>query len=73
MEVGKRLIRLPTVIQKVGLETSAIYERIAEGKFPAQVPIGRRAVAWDESEIDRWIAEQIAARDAAQKRPSAAS
>lgn len=71
MEVGKRLIRLSEVIEKVGLETSAIYERIAEGKFPAQVPIGRRAVAWVEDEVDAWVAEHIAARDAQRPPPAA--
>jgi prophage regulatory protein len=35
---------------------------MAEGKFPASVSIGARAVAWVEEEIDAWIEERIAER-----------
>jgi prophage regulatory protein len=50
------------VKSKVGLETSQIYQLVAAGKFPAPVPIGARAVAWVEDEIDAWIDERIAER-----------
>ncbi|ELE9684371.1 AlpA family phage regulatory protein, partial [Enterobacter kobei] len=32
-----------------------IYRLISEGRFPAPVKIGTRAVAFVESEIDEWI------------------
>jgi prophage regulatory protein len=54
----------------VGLETSQIYQLIAESKFPAPVPIGARAVAWVEDEILAWIDERIAARIAKPKNNS---
>ena len=41
----KRLIRRPVVIDRTGLQTSQIYDLIAEKRFPAPVPIGARAVA----------------------------
>ena len=59
----KRLIRRPEVIAKVGLQTSQIYDLIAEGRFPTPVPIGARAVAWLESEIDAWIDARIGDRE----------
>ena len=44
MEQQKRFMRLPEVQRTVGLGRSAIYERVAEGSFPAPVPLGGRAV-----------------------------
>jgi prophage regulatory protein len=59
----KRLIRLPDVEAKTGLKHSAIYQRITEGAFPRQVPLGPKAVAWLEAEIDAWIDHRTAERD----------
>lgn len=57
------LIRLTEVKHRTGLSRSTIYERIAEGTFPEQIPLGGRAVGWLDSEIDQWIADQIATRN----------
>lgn len=54
-----KLIRLPGVMERVGLGRSVIYKRMAEGTFPRSIPIGGRLIAWDSTEIDRWIQEQI--------------
>jgi len=56
-----KLIRLPQVKSITGLSKSNIYYRIAEGTFPKQIPIGPRLVVWVESDIQNWIAEQVAA------------
>ena len=56
----KRLIRLPEVMHRVGLSRSTIYQYIEEGRFPAQVRLGRRCVAWNYEEIDSWIEEKLA-------------
>ena len=50
-----RLLRLSSVIDRTGLSKSSIYKQIQEHAFPRQVRIGDRAVAWLESDIDRWI------------------
>jgi prophage regulatory protein len=53
-----------SVLARVTLSNSEVYRRIAKGEFPAPVklsPDGRR-VAWVRSEVDRWLAERIAAR-----------
>ncbi len=47
-----RLIRLPEVLERTGYGKSWIYRLINDGKFPAPVKIGSRAVAFVESEID---------------------
>lgn len=55
-----------SVLARVTLSNSEIYRRIKAGTFPAPVSLsadGRR-VAWLRAEVDKWIAERIAARDA---------
>jgi prophage regulatory protein len=51
-----RLIRLPEVMNKVGLCRTSIYMLIAEGKFPAPRILGRASL-WVEAEIDQWISD----------------
>jgi prophage regulatory protein len=58
---SNNLLRLPQVKQTTGLSKSTIYARIAEGTFPKQIPLGPRLVVWVESDIQKWIAEQVAA------------
>ena len=57
----QQLLRLPQVKSSTGLSKSTIYARIAEGTFPKQIPLGPRLVVWVESDIQNWIAEQVAA------------
>ncbi|WP_033924855.1 helix-turn-helix transcriptional regulator [Sphingomonas sp. 35-24ZXX] len=59
-----QLIRLPDVIARTGKSRSRIYAEIETGEFPRPVKIGERAVAWPAADIDGWIAQRIAARDA---------
>jgi prophage regulatory protein len=68
---GERLLRLPAMKEKIGVgATSTIYAWISEGRFPKPVRLsgspgqGGGAVAWRESELEAWIAERIASRDA---------
>ena len=58
------LERLPQVKARTGLGRSEIYRRIAAGNFPAPIKLGERASAWNAAEVDGWITERIAARDA---------
>ena len=63
------LIRLPRVKALTGLSGTEIYRRVAEGKFPRQVPLGgAHAVAWIESEILDWVEARIAEREDAPTR-----
>lgn len=54
----QRLIRLEDVMKMTALSRSSIYACIAEGRFPKPLRIGRRAVAWRESEILNWISSR---------------
>ncbi|MDC9589426.1 AlpA family transcriptional regulator [Xenorhabdus sp. XENO-10] len=59
------LIRLPEVQRRTGYSKAWIYKLISDGKFPKQVKIGPRSVAFIEAEIDDWIAQRIAESRAA--------
>lgn len=52
-----RLLRRPEVSARTGMSNSAIYRLEVAGKFPRRVPIGLRAVAWYESDINEFIAD----------------
>lgn len=54
-EQEERLISLPEVIHRVGLQKTAIYERIKRGDFPRSRSLGGKRVAWVQSEISAWI------------------
>ena len=56
---NQSLIRLPEVLKRTGFGKAWIYRLISEGRFPAPVKIGTRAVAFVESEIDEWIEQLI--------------
>lgn len=57
--INQSLIRLPEVLKRTGFGKAWIYRLISEGRFPAPVKIGVRAVAFVESEIDAWIQSVI--------------
>jgi prophage regulatory protein len=63
MDTKQKLLRLPTVLERTGLSRSALYEQMAVGQFPKSVPIGPRAKAWIEDEIDQHIANCISRRE----------
>lgn len=59
-----QILSIEDVAAKTRLSPSTIYERIAAGGFPKALPLGKRRRGWLEDEIDRWIAERAAERDA---------
>ena len=59
-----RILRRPDVETQTGLSRSTIYDLMKDHKFPRQVPLGEKSVGWLESEIQNWIAERVAEREA---------
>ena len=45
-----------------GLSRSSIYLAVSEGRFPKQIALGARSVAWASNEIDEWMAMCLANR-----------
>ena len=62
-----KLIRLPETLAKTGLSRTRLYEAVAAGTFPKPVKLGpdARAIGFVENEVDGWISQRIAAREAA--------
>lgn len=59
-----RLIPLRDVMAMAGLKKTAIYTRIAAGRFPRPARLDG-AVRWSEREVQQWIADRLAARPTA--------
>jgi prophage regulatory protein len=57
-----RLLRLPAVLDRVGLGRSRWYDLVAQGKAPTPVRLSERAVAWRESDVTAWIESREEAR-----------
>ncbi len=55
----ERLVRLGEVMRRTGLSRSAIYDGIKNEEFPRPRKIGKRSVAWVESEIDVWVQARV--------------
>ncbi len=62
MNIRTTFVRLNEVRARTGLSRSTLYAYVREGLFPAPVAISKRCVAWVEAELDRWIADRVAAR-----------
>lgn len=56
----RSLWRQAVVREKSGLPKSTLYRLIAEGKFPAPIPLVGRAVAWDSLAVQDWIDQRVA-------------
>jgi len=50
-----KILRLPDLCDKVGLKSSAIYEMVKAGEFPAPVKLTKRSSGWIESEANEWL------------------
>ncbi len=59
-----RVIRKPELRKKVGLHPVHIARLEKKGLFPKRIKLGPQSVAWIESEIDAWLEQRMAERDA---------
>ena len=60
-----RALRIKGVKEKVGLGQTRIEYMVRHGTFPQPIKIGQRAKAWLEDEIDEWLRQRVAERNAA--------
>ncbi|TBX28730.1 helix-turn-helix transcriptional regulator [Nioella sediminis] len=54
--MAEKLYRRTSVECITGLSRSSIYQQMNDKSFPRPIRIGRRAVAWRESDIEAWLA-----------------
>jgi prophage regulatory protein len=64
-----KLIRLPQVLARVPLKTTALYAKIKAKEFPDPVKVGRTSM-WLDDEITAWIEKLSAARPTNQPKSS---
>lgn len=51
-----QLLRLPAVLELVGLRRSSVYQLVKNNKFPRPVRLaGGGAIAWRSDEVAAWI------------------
>lgn len=58
----RSFLRLKQVKAATGMSRSWLYEAIRRGEFPAPIPLGARAVAWDSAAVADWQASRILQR-----------
>lgn len=57
-----RILNKTEVIKRTSLCSTSLYYMVVAGKFPQSIKLGNTSrVGWVESEVDQWIADQIAA------------
>lgn len=57
-----KFIKLQSVMAITGMSRSSIYLAISEGRFPKQINLGVRSIAFLESEVQEWMEECIVNR-----------
>jgi len=50
-----RLLRLPSVLERVGISKTEFYRRVKQGTAPTAIRLGANSVAWLESDIEQYI------------------
>lgn len=58
------ILRCPQVQEKTGLCRSTLYKLISDDNFPRPIKLGPRTSGWVLGEVEDWLAERIARRDA---------
>jgi prophage regulatory protein len=56
---AESLLKIKSVSLKTALPKSTIYLKISQDEFPAPIFLGKRSVAWLESEVDNWIEQRV--------------
>lgn len=61
--MAERIISLKQVTERTSLSKTHTYRLINAGLFPRPIPLGPHRVGFVESEIEKWIASRVRARD----------
>lgn len=62
-QVQNQVIRLPEVLNMVGLKRASVYVLMKEGNFPRPIKLGMYANGWLVAELQSWINERIRERN----------
>ncbi len=56
--IGQRVLRVPDVLERLGISRATLYLWLGEGKFVAPIQLGGNSVGFLEGEVDDWIASR---------------
>lgn len=56
-----RLLRLPAVLERVGVGKTKLYAMMKDRGFPPPTRLGHRTAVWPASAVSQWIDAQSAA------------
>ena len=59
VDIRELFLRAPEFVQRTGMSRGAIYNKINAGTFPKQIPIGANLVVSLDSDLQKWMQEQI--------------
>lgn len=54
-----QVIKLPEVLEIVKCSKAKVYSEMKKGKFPKQIKLGDRSVAWVMADVREWLDQQI--------------
>jgi prophage regulatory protein len=69
--MATKILRLPEVLNRVGVRRATLYQWITAGKFPKQIQLGTRSVGWDEKSVESWLKDRISASQSADSKLTA--
>jgi prophage regulatory protein len=58
----RHLLSKRAVLKQIPISGATMWRTIASGDFPKPIRIGKRRVAWLQTEIDDWLAERMEER-----------
>jgi prophage regulatory protein len=59
---SRHLLSKRAVLKQIPISGATMWRTIAAGDFPKPIRIGKRRVAWLQTEIDDWLAERMEER-----------
>ena len=55
---NQRIMRLPEVLNLIGISKSRLYVWMGDGYFPKPIKLGPKAVGWRYSEVQAWLKDR---------------
>ncbi len=60
---NRKALRVKDVCAKTGISRTHLFRLIQRSLFPKPIKLSERISVWDETSIDRWLAEKFAGVD----------
>ncbi|MBV31815.1 MAG: hypothetical protein CMK36_00040 [Porticoccaceae bacterium] len=56
---SKVFLRVPQVLERVGISRAQLYKLVSLGEFPRQIRICQKISVWLSSDVDDWIVSKL--------------